>query len=325
MESKGWSLKGGLSESTVLRFQIITSTSSSMTFIQSKKNRTITKVALSALTLLSFALPCLGENSETTAIASIQSLGGTVRGIAQNSDALEVDFHLDGVGLNDEGLIHIKKLKNIATLHLGGTKVTSAGIVHLSNLKQLQRLHLEKTEVDDDGIAELGSLLELEYLNLYATKITDAGLKHLVGLKNLRRLYLWQTKVTDEGVTKLQKFLPDLVIDTGADLSTVTSSGPPAKKVDLKWIPSGTAEPPRSRNGPNTAIHFANKSGKKVKLFWVKYTGGLQLYGELPIEGTRRQNTYSGNTWVITDEKDNRLGYFISVKEEGLAIIPHVK
>jgi hypothetical protein len=277
------------------------------------------------MAFLALMLPCHGESSEKIAIAAIESLGGSVRGIAKNSDGIEIDFHLNGTDLNDEGLAQVAKLKNIASLHLGGTKITGAGMVHLKGLKQLQRLHLEKTEVDDGGITELGGLSELEYLNLYATKITDAGLKHLVGLKNLRRLYLWQTKVTDEGVTKLQKFLPDLVIDTGADLSTVTSSGPPAKKVDLKWIPSGTAEPPRSRNGPNTAIHFANKSGKKVKVFWVKYTGGLQLYGELPIEGTRRQNTYSGNTWVITDEKDNRLGYFISVKEEGLAIIPHVK
>jgi hypothetical protein len=294
-----------------------------MTLIRSNPN--CGTFALSAVALLSFALPCHAENVEEVAIAAIESIGGTVRGIAQDSEWIEVDFHLNGTDLNDEDLIHITKLKKIASLHLGGTKISSSGMVHLKRLKQLQRLHLEKTEVDDDGIAKLGGLSELEYLNLYATKITDSGLEHLVGLKKLKRLYLWQTKVSDEGVTKLGKVLPGLVIDTGADLSTVTSSDPPAKKVDLKWIPSGTVEPPRSRNGPNTAIHFENKSGRKLKVFWVKYSGGLQLYAELNAGDTRRQNTYAGNTWVITDEKDNRLGHFISVKEEGLAIIPLIK
>jgi len=294
-----------------------------MTLIRS--NPSCGTFALSAIALLSFALPCHAENAEEVAIAAIESIGGTVRGIARNSDELEVDFHLNGTDLNDEGLTHVSKLKNIASLHLGGTKITGAGMRHLKGLKQLQRLHLEKTEVDDEGLAELGGLSELEYLNLYATKITDAGLKHLVGLKKLKRLYLWQTKVSDEGVTKLGKVLPSLVIDTGADLSTVTSSDPPAKKVDLKWIPSGTVEPPRSRNGPNTAIHFENKSGRKLKVFWVKYSGGLQLYAELNAGDTRRQNTYAGNTWVITDEKDNRLGHFISVKEEGRAVVPILK
>ena len=294
-----------------------------MTLIQSNPN--CGTVALSAVALLSLALPSHAKNAEGVAIAAIESIGGTVRGIAQNSDELEVDFHLNGTDLNDEDLKHVSKLKNIASLHLGGTKITGAGMRHLKGLKQLQRLHLEKTEVDDDGLAELGGLSELEYLNLYATKITDLGLESLVGLKKLKRLYLWQTKVSDEGVTKLGKVLPSLVIDTGADLSTVTSSDPPAKKVDLKWIPSGTVEPPRSRNGPNTAIHFENKSGRKLKVFWVKYSGGLQLYAELNAGDTRRQNTYAGNTWVITDEKDNRLGHFISVKEEGRAVVPVLK
>ena len=296
-----------------------------MNLIKLSDSGTLAKVGLTTMAFLALILPCHGESSEKIAIAAIESLGGTVRGIAKNSDGIEINFHLNATDLNDEGLAQVAKLKNIVSLHLGGTKITGAGMVHLKGLKQLQRLHLEKTEVDDGGIAELGGLSGLEYLNLYATKTTDAGLENLVGLNKLRCLYLWQTKVTEEGVTKLEKILPDLVIDTGADLSTVTSSEPPAKKVDLKWIPSGTVEPPRSRNGPNTAIHFENKSGGKVKVFWVKYTGGLQLYAELNVGDTRRQNTYAGNTWVITDEKDSRLGHFISVKEEGLAIVPPIK
>ena len=36
----------------------------------------------------------------------IRKLGGTVRQIAMNTDDLDVDFHLSGRDLTDEGLAH---------------------------------------------------------------------------------------------------------------------------------------------------------------------------------------------------------------------------
>ncbi|MFP6900231.1 MAG: hypothetical protein VCA36_04775, partial [Opitutales bacterium] len=159
----------------------------------------------------------------------------------------------------------------------------------------------------------------------YSTKVTDKGLEHLVGLKKLRRLYLWQSEVTDEGVDKLQKALPGLNVNTGADLASIAPPGPPVKKVDLKWIPASTVKPPRSRSGTNTAVHFENKSGRKVKVYWISYEGNRQLYAELAVGATRRQNTYFNNTWLITDEKDNPLGHFICVSGEGRAVIPAIK
>jgi hypothetical protein len=83
--------------------------------------------------------------------------------------------------------------------------------------------------------------------------------------------------------------------------------------------------PPRSRSGANTAIHFENKSGLKVKVYWISYEGNRQLYAELAPGATRRQNTYDNNTWLITDQKDNSLGHFICGAQEGRAVIPAIK
>ena len=280
-------------------------------------------VACAASSFCILASPAFAD--EKSALAAIEKLGGSVRGVALDTDALEIDFHLQGDSLTDEGLVHLAGFKKLINLHLGGTQVTDAGMAQLKRLSSLRRLHLEKTEVGDAGLVHLKGLADLEYLNLYATKVTDDGLEHLKGLKKLRRLYLWQSKVTEEGAEKLRKALPDLEVNTGADLATVVASGPPIKKVDLKWIPASTVTPPRSRNGSNTAIHFENKSGKKVKVYWISYEGNRQLYAELTPGATRRQNTYLNNTWLITDEKDNALGHFICVSGEGLAVIPATK
>ena len=261
------------------------------------------------------------------ALAAIKKLGGAVRGVAQDTQALEIDFHLQGDDLTDAGLVHLAGLQNVVSLHLGGTQVTDAGLAHLKGLSSLRRLHLEKTGVGDVGLSHLKGLDNLEYLNLYATKVTDKGLNHLTGLKKLKRLYLWKTKVTEEGADKLRKALPDLNVNTGADLATLVNlaASAPVKKVDLKWIPASTVSPPRSGNGKNISIHFENKSGKKVKLYWVGFDGNHQLYAEIANGATRRQNSYGNHTWLITDEKDNALGHFICVSGEGRAVIPAIK
>ena len=259
------------------------------------------------------------------ALAAIEKLGGAVRGVAQDTDTLEIDFHLRGDALTDSGLMHLAGLKNVVTLHLAGTEVTDAGLAHLKGLSSLRRLHLEKTEVGDAGLAHLKALGNLEYLNLYGTKITDKGLEHLVGLKKLRRIYLWQTKVTDEGVEKLEKALPDLDINTGADLDAIVAAGPPVKLVDLKWVAATTVSPPRSGNGGNTSINFENKSGKKVKLYWVGFDGNRQLYAEIATGATRMQNSYGNHTWLITDEKDVPLGHFICASVQCKGVIPAIK
>ncbi|HIF31900.1 MAG: hypothetical protein ABGX22_28090 [Pirellulaceae bacterium] len=266
----------------------------------------------------------------TEAVAAIEKIGGSVRPVG---DTWDVDFHLRGRGLTDNGLVHVAALKNIVWLNLSNTKITDAGLGHLKNLKKLRWLHLEKTEIGDEAIGNLASLPNLEYLNLYATKITDKSLERLRGCTKLKRLYVWQTDVTDSGVARLEKRLPELTIVRGVDLSKLAALFPaevePTKpKLSLKWIAVSSRfdAPQRSENGINCQIWFENKSKNPVKLQWISYgSGELQFYATLAPGTTRQQNSYSRNAWLITDEDDQPLGYFVAKDDDSLAVIPSQK
>ena len=263
--------------------------------------------------------------ADAAVLDAIRRSGGLVLSAPGKAENWEVEFHLRGRGLNDEGLANVSALKSVVVLNLRDTQITSAGLVHLKRLTQLRRLHLERTKVDDKGIENLTGLSNLEYLNLYATKITDKSLDSLADLKNLRQLYLWQTDVTDDGVSKLKKALPELKIVRGIDLSKVVPVRKPESKPmeELKWIAaSGDVKPPKSKPGSFTVLTFENKRSHRIKLYWVDYGGSLKLYGEIDSGGNRQQTTYSDAVWLVTDEKDKPLGYFISGQKVALAVIP---
>ncbi len=154
---------------------------------------------------------------------TIRESGGSVMKIAQDTDDLEVTFHLSDKEIGDDQLTPLEKLDNVVWLNLANTKVTNAGLEHVAKLKKLEKLHLERTSIGDDGLAHLKGLENLAYLNLYGTQVTDAGLEHLTPLKNLRRLYLWQTKVTPDGAASLQAALPELKISLGTELQEATA------------------------------------------------------------------------------------------------------
>ncbi len=265
------------------------------------------------------------------AVVAVRKLGGTVRAMARDSESLEVEFHVGGRDLNDDGLKRVAALKRTVSLNLRGTKITDAGLKHLKGLTSLRRLHLERTSVGDAGVAHLAGLVELEYLNLYGTKITDEALGRLTGLKKLRRLYVWQTGVTDAGVARLQKVLPKLKVSRGVDLSKLPAYKPvevePVKpEVDLKWMATTrSSDAPKSRTGSDTKVIFENKSGKRVKVYWVSYDDQLKLYGTIEIDGQRTQNTYSNSTWLITDENEKPMGFFLVGVKLARAVIPKAK
>jgi hypothetical protein len=261
-----------------------------------------------------------------SAIAAIEKLGGTAKPM---SAGWEVEFHLRGRALTDEGLAHVAALGNVASLNLRDTKITSAGLIHLQDLNSLRWLHLERTAVDDQGIVYLAGLVNLEYLNLYDTKVSDKALDHIAGLKQLRSLYVWKTHVTDAGVEKLATAIPKLNIVRGVDLSKLVVAAAIEEekfepKLELKWVAATERAdvPKRSLNGINTKILFENKSKQRVKLYWVGYNGQLRQYGELAPDETREQNSYSKNVWLITDLNDQPLGYFMVLEDESRAVIP---
>ena len=278
-------------------------------------------LALLFISTVSFEL----RAADATVLDAIRRSGGLVLSAPGKSGNWEVEFHLRGRDLTDKGLANVAALKSVVVLNLRDTQITSSGLVHLKGLTQLRRLHLERTKVDDKGIENLIGLSKLEYLNLYATQITDESLDRLANLKNLRQLYLWQTDVTDDGVAKLKKALPELKIGRGIDLSKVVPVKKPESKPmeELKWFAiSGDVKPPKSKPGSFTVLTFENKRSHRIKLYWVDYGGNLKLYGEIDSGGNRQQTTYSDAVWLVTDEKDKALGYFISGQKVALAVIP---
>ena len=64
--------------------------------------------------------------AELDAIAKITALGGSVRDIAMNDDSKDVDFHLGGTALKDDGLVLLKAIPNIVSLSLKDTQITDA-------------------------------------------------------------------------------------------------------------------------------------------------------------------------------------------------------
>lgn len=194
--------------------------------VAAKETAPKAKIGLDKLT------PAPASPAEQKAIAKMESLGMSVRPIAQKVDWREANLGLQGTNVTDATLAILKDVANLVQLNLRGTKITDAGLAQLKTLSNLLELHLENTAVTDAGLANLKNLTNLNYLNVYGTGITDAGLEHLKGLGDLRNLYLWQTKVTSNGVAALQKALPSLRIDTGWDLSSLPK--PEEKKEEKK-------------------------------------------------------------------------------------------
>lgn len=268
----------------------------------------------------------LGHADDQAAIDSIKKNGGLVLPSPGGENQWDIQFQLRGRDLTDDGLADVARLGNVVELNLRDTKITSAGLVHLKGLAKLTRLHLERTNVGDEGIANLTKLTTLEYLNLYGTKITDKSLDHLAGLKNLRQLYVWQTDVTDAGIAKFKKALPAVSVVKGIDLSTIipVAKEEPKPENDLKWLPEGGDEKPpaKSVTGEFIFVRFINERDKPVKLFWIDYGGKPKLYGVIEPGDQRRQSTYEGAVWMLADERDKPLGYFVTGREFARAIIP---
>ena len=265
------------------------------------------------------------DSTDAATLAAIREIGGVVRPLATG---WEVEFHLRGRALTDEGLARVAALKDVVSLNLRDTQITGSGLVHLKDLTRLRWLHLERTQIGDEGTENLSGLRNLEYLNLYATKISDELLGRLTGLKRLKRLYVWQTNVTDEGVAALVKDLPELKIVRGVDFNKLSTYADivgdiPQPTEDLQWIAvSRASDAPKSNNGINTQVFFENKSRRRVKLYWISYGNELKLYAELEPGATRQQNSYANNSWLITDENDSPLAYFIVTEDISRAVIP---
>jgi len=135
---------------------------------------------------------------------------------------------LSGTSIDDNGLVHLKGLHELAILNLSDTKAgqgsknlgqlarlrevrldrtrtEDADLENISNIGGLMVLSLERTDVTDNGMKHLARLRELLWLNLNRTRVGSAGLSNLSSLTNVTVLSLADSLVDDIGIISLKK------------------------------------------------------------------------------------------------------------------------
>lgn len=142
--------------------------------------------------------------------------------------ALRLSGESGATTVDDDGMVHVAKMKNLKALLLDFLWISEVGLEQLVGLDRLEELYLAKTLVGDDalatmsqfprlkklrisqcqfenaGLAHLSKVTTLEDLDLSENnQINDAGMPHLSELKKLKRLNLWRTYVGDAGVEHL--------------------------------------------------------------------------------------------------------------------------
>lgn len=120
--------------------------------------------------------------------------------------------------IDELGLRHLQKLKNLQVLDLTNTRAGDAALACLKDMTSLKVIRLGSTQatdhregprraklstLTDDGLASLANLTNLETLSLRRTDITGVGFKQLTGLKKLQNLELNDTFVTDDGLEQI--------------------------------------------------------------------------------------------------------------------------
>lgn len=113
-------------------------------------------------------------------------------------------LNLSNTAVTDQGLVHLKGLKELNGLNLSGTKVTGSGLQHLKTIPKLGTLILKETPVTDDDMEHLRGL-QLQGLHLANTKITPKGVQALSEMTSLTSLGLSGSNITDEAVEPLKR------------------------------------------------------------------------------------------------------------------------
>ena len=71
----------------------------------------------------------------------------------------------------------------------------------------------------------------------------------------------------------------------------------------------------------NTTMHFVNKRDQEIRTYWLDYQGRRVFYKAIPAKGRYTQPTFQTHPWVVTDQRDNCLGVFVSNNPSGTAEI----
>jgi len=142
-------------------------------------------------------------------------------GLALFEDVPQVDeFTLDTPTIDETGLEHLVRVRQLVALHFQRTVTTDAalgcllgvrgpGLVHLKSLRRFDQLILDGTPILDDGLRDLAGAARPKVLSLKSTAITEKAATHLAAMKGLEVLSIDATAATEHMMAKLQT-LPSL-------------------------------------------------------------------------------------------------------------------
>jgi dipeptidyl-peptidase 4 len=79
---------------------------------------------------------------------------------------------------------------------------------------------------------------------------------------------------------------------------------------------------PRSRDGGvQSEITFVNRTDKTFNLYWVKSDGERLAYGTILAGVSRRQNSFAGHAWLLTDSENTPVMAFVAGEVPSSAVI----
>ena len=113
-------------------------------------------------------------------------------------------FNVSNTKVTDEGLEHLKALKNLRSMYLDGTQISGSGLAHLKS-PIIKSIHLKGSSVTNAGLENIKDMPAMRYVFLNDTNVSDAGLAHLKDLKVIQAIDADGSKVTDVGLAHVRE------------------------------------------------------------------------------------------------------------------------
>jgi len=111
-----------------------------------------------------------------------------------------------------------------------------------------------------------------------------------------------------------------VVVDAEKGTRSVTNASPEAE-VELS-VQNGSEAPNRSRRtGDETELTFVNQTRGEAEVFWLDESGDRKSYGRVRPGSDRKQHTFAGHVWLVTDSVGTTLAVFEAAPAPGRAVI----
>src|SRR5262249_6857234 len=116
-------------------------------------------------------------------------------------------LYLKETQASDEGLEFVAEAKNLKTLMIwNGRTITDDGVAHLRTLRNLESIHLSDSKVTDKAIEYLSEIPSLEELSMQNNDFTDKALEFARRLPRLKRLIIdRRPPFSDEGMKQVRQ------------------------------------------------------------------------------------------------------------------------